>query len=440
MTYSETLDYLFSQLPMFQRIGSAAYKGDLNNTLALDAHMGHPHRAFKVVHVAGTNGKGSVSHALAAVLQQAGYRTGLYTSPHLIDFRERIRINGAVISESEVVDFVNRYKGLLDEVKPSFFEMTVAMAFEYFRRMEVDVAVVEVGMGGRLDSTNIVWPVLSVITNIGLDHTAFLGTTLAQIAAEKAGIVKPGIPVAIGAHHAETDTVFEQEALLNHSALVYAQDRYVLGLATLSLNGNSLFQIQSVTGKNWSNLELDLNGFYQQKNILTILTAIDLLVQRGFRISESDTRKGLAGVSGLTGLRGRWQVVGANPRMVVDTGHNAHGIAEVVRQIEATPHERLHLVWGMVNDKDTKEVLELLPQDATCYFTRASIPRSLPSETLRATAMQIGLKGDAFPDVPAAIQQAKKNAGVNDLIFIGGSTFVVADALSFFDKHLELTT
>ncbi len=429
MDYAQTLQYLFSQLPMYQRVGQAAYKADLINTLALDEYFGHPHHAFKTIHVAGTNGKGSVSHTLSAILQSAGYKTGLYTSPHLKDFRERIRVNGQTIDEYSVVDFVDRHHAVLEQLKPSFFEMTVAMAFDYFRSQKVDVAVVEVGMGGRLDSTNIIMPDLSVITNIGLDHTAFLGNTLAAIAGEKAGIIKPGVPVVIGERHPQTDEVFIQRARNNGSELLFASDRFKVDWVANTIKRQQIFNIECNGTASYRDLIFSLQGHYQRKNILTILAAVDVMCHNGYNLPEPAVRLGLADVSGLTGLMGRWQEIGHNPLVVVDTGHNEHGIREVVAQIEATPHRHLHIVWGMVNDKDPNAVLSLLPKDATCYFTRASIPRSLDEQTLYGYAVAAGLHGACYSNVAEAVMAAKKNANVNDLIFIGGSTFIVADAL-----------
>ncbi len=429
MDYAQTLQYLYNQLPMYQRVGQAAYKADLNNTLALDDYFGHPHSTFRTIHVAGTNGKGSVSHSLAAILQSAGYKTGLYTSPHLKDFRERIRVNGQMITENAVVDFVACHKTILEDLQPSFFEMTVAMAFDWFRTQKVDVAIVEVGMGGRLDSTNIITPDLSVITNIGLDHTAFLGSTLAAIAGEKAGIIKPGIPVVIGERHPQTAPVFTARAQELASELVFAEDRFEVTWAANTIGRQQIFNINSQEVLRYKDLEFALLGHYQRKNILTILAAVELLVRGGYSLFESALRAGLSDVSGLTGLMGRWQEIGHNPLMVVDTGHNEHGVREVVAQIQATPHQKLHIVWGMVNDKDPKSVLGLLPKEAIYYFTRASIPRSLDENVLLEHAQQAGLNGQSYGNVAEAMAAAKKNAGVNDLIFIGGSTFIVADAL-----------
>ncbi len=430
MNYTETLEYLFSQLPMYQRVGQAAYKANLDNTLKLDKYFDHPHNSFRTIHVAGTNGKGSTSHSLAAILQSAGYKTGLYTSPHLKDFRERIRVNGEMISEEAVVDFVAKHSKILEEIEPSFFEMSVAMAFDYFRSQNIDIAIVEVGMGGRLDSTNIISPDLSIITNIGLDHTAFLGNTRAKIAAEKAGIIKSGTPVIVGQRNPETDNVFMKHAQAAETSLIFAEDVYSVSWAAYNIARNQVFNISCDEKPAFSNLELDLKGYYQRKNIVTILAAVDILKLKGYKISEEALRNGLSSVTKLTGLMGRWQELSYNPLMVADTGHNEHGVKEIVEQLANTPYKKLHIVWGMVNDKDPVAVLSLLPKDATYYFTRASIPRSLDSETLKTHGENSGLSGLNYPTVKEAMAAAKKNADVNDLIFIGGSTFIVADALN----------
>ncbi|TAJ12164.1 bifunctional folylpolyglutamate synthase/dihydrofolate synthase [Marinilabiliaceae bacterium JC017] len=429
MTYQETLDFLFSQLPMYQRVGKAAYKANLDNTLALDNYFGQPHKAYKTIHVAGTNGKGSVSNCLAAVLQSAGYKVGLYTSPHLTDFRERIRVNGEMIPEDEVVSFVAQHSGIIEKVQPSFFEMTVAMAFDYFKRQDIDVALVEVGLGGRLDSTNIITPELSVITNIGLDHTALLGDTKPLIAAEKAGVIKKNVPVVIGETDPEVQQVFQQKAAAEGVPVVFADQQFNILLATMSIDNKQVFQVYKGDVKQWPDLQVGLLGMYQRKNILTVLTACELLNKGNFSISDEAIRQGLAEVQKLTGFGGRWQEIGHNPRIVCDTGHNKDGVQEVVAQIANTPHEKLHMVWGMVSDKDVDAVLNLLPRQAHYYFARASVARSCDENRLKEIAGKYNLVGEAFPDVKKAMAEAKKNAGPNDLIFIGGSTFVVADAL-----------
>ena len=429
MTYQETLDFLFSQLPMYQRIGKAAYKADLETTLKLDAAFENPHKTYKTIHVAGTNGKGSVSHSLASVLQEAGYKVGLYTSPHLKDFRERIRINGEMVTEDAVIQFVESNQNLLDDLKPSFFEMTVAMAFDYFRKKAVDVAVIEVGMGGRLDSTNIIEPEVSVITNIGMDHTAFLGTTKEEIAREKGGIIKTNVPVVIGQTQLETQNVFQKLASEKDTTIEFADQKYRISTATYSVDEQQILQVYQNETLLFPDLRLGLLGQYQQKNVLTVLSAIDQMKEKGFDISKQDIYKGLGKVSENTGMLGRWHYLGYNPRIVCDTGHNQDGIEAVVKQIESTAHKKLHFILGMVNDKDHDAVLNLLPEKAQYYFTRASIPRSLAEDELKLRAEKFGLNGDAYENPILALNAAKKNAGSNDLIFIGGSTFVVADVL-----------
>jgi dihydrofolate synthase/folylpolyglutamate synthase len=429
MTYQEATRFLFSQLPMYQRQGQAAYKADLDTTYQLDAYFKSPHKQYRVVHVAGTNGKGSVSHMLAAILQEAGYKVGLYTSPHLKDFRERIKVNGEVIDEQSVVDFVVKHATIIKELKPSFFEMTVAMAFDYFANQNVEVAVVEVGMGGRLDSTNIVHPVLSVITNIDLDHTQFLGSTKALIAEEKGGIIKEGVPVVIGETDEDTVHVFANIAHGKKAPLLQADQIYQIPYSTYSADEKQVMQVYSGEEVVYTNLKVSLLGIYQRKNVTTVLVACDELRRNGFTILDNHVSLGLEGVQASTGLLGRWQLLGRNPRIVCDTGHNAAGVKAVMEQIQQTAYKSLHIIWGMVNDKDTGAILRLLPQTACYYFTRASIPRSLPEEELRVAAKTIGLNGESFKNVQEALIAAQKNAEVNDLIFIGGSTFVVADVL-----------
>jgi len=429
MNYKETLDWLFSQLPMYQRVGKAAYKADLLNTIELDNYFNQPHTKFKSIHIAGTNGKGSVSHMLASVLQTAGYKVGLYTSPHLKDFRERIKINGQMISESEVVDFVERHKKIFEEIQPSFFEMTVALAFDYFERSHIDVAVVEVGMGGRLDSTNIITPDLSVITNIGYDHTVFLGDTLEKISGEKAGIIKSGIPVVIGETQIETERVFKKTASEKGSRIEFADQVYSTDYSMQTIDGKQSFTISTKGKIIYENLKLDLLGIYQRKNILTVLQSIDLLIEKGYIINTQQIYQGIESASKNTGLMGRWQILNQHPLIICDTGHNFEGMTYVVDQIKNTPHKNLHMVFGVVDDKDVDKVMSILPKEATYYFTRASIPRALNQDLLRQKAEKFGLIGESYLTVPMAIENAKKNAGVNDLIFIGGSTFVVADAL-----------
>lgn len=431
MTYPEVLDFLYSQLPMFQRTGAAAYKDNLDNTIWLDKMFGHPHHSFKTIHVAGTNGKGSVSHMLASVLQEAGYKTGLYTSPHLKDFRERIRVNGEMISEEAVVRFVELYqeKNRYENIEPSFFELTVSMAFDYFRSMSIDVAVVEVGLGGRLDSTNVISPEVSVITNISFDHMNLLGDTLPKIAAEKAGIIKSGIPVVIGESHPETAPVFIEFAERLGAPILFADQEYYADYSMLTLDGRQSLNIQKNGEMLYSGLKLDLLGIYQRHNVPTVLKAIDVLNEKGWSLTEEIIRKSLLNVIGNTGLLGRWQIIGHNPLTVCDTGHNEAGIRLVVEQINQTAWKQLHMIIGMVNDKDQTKVLSLLPSNAKYYFTKAALPRATEPEELLAKAEPYGLRGNCYPTVRQALSVALANAGENDLVFVGGSTFVVAEIL-----------
>ena len=412
MDYQDTLAYLYNSVPMFQQVGGAAYKEGLENTLELDAHLGHPHRRFRTIHVAGTNGKGSCSHTLAAILQEAGYRTGLYTSPHLLDFRERIRINGKPIPQEYVVNFVARERPFFEPLHPSFFELTTAMAFRYFADEAVDVAVIEVGMGGRLDCTNIIRPDLCLITNISPDHTQFLGHTLAQIAAEKAGIIKPGIPVVIGETTPETRPVFLHKAQEAGAPIYFAEEEKANKQA------------------DYPGLDFELKGIYQEKNLRALLTALPLLIQAGYKLDDRAVRNGFAHVVELTGLMGRWQKLHDLPTVVCDTGHNVGGIRYIVQQLEQQTFRTLRIVIGMVNDKDINGVLALLPRNATYYFTRASVKRALPEQELAALARQAGLAGNCYPDVPAAVRTAQKESLPEDFIFVGGSNFIVADLLA----------
>ncbi len=429
MNYHETLDFLFAQLPMYQRVGKAAYKADLATTLALDDYFNHPHQAYKTIHIGGTNGKGSVSHCLASVLQEAGYKVGLYTSPHLKDFRERIRVNGQMMSEQAVIDFVANHQNIIKELQPSFFEMSAAMAFEYFKQEAVDVAIIEVGMGGRLDSTNIISPEVSAITNIGLDHTAFLGDSLDKIAIEKGGIIKKNVPVIIGQTQAETEPVFASLAKERGTSIAFADKQLQVSTATFSIDEKQVFQIYRNEQLAYADLKLDLLGSYQQKNVLTALAIIEQLQKGSFTITRDNLYKGLEKVVSNTGLLGRWQHLGYNPRIICDTGHNLDGISMLVEQMMNTPHDKLHIVLGMVNDKDHAAVLGILPKHANYYFTKAAIPRSLNEKTLKEMAEKVQLSGNTYPDVHSALAAAKKNANANDLIFIGGSTFIVADLL-----------
>ena len=429
MNYQETLDWLFSQLPMYQRIGQAAYKANLDNTLELDSYFKNPHTYFKTIHVAGTNGKGSVSHMLASVLQASGYKVGLYTSPHLKDFRERIKINGQMIPEIDVIDFVTKHKKKFELVQPSFFEMTVALAFDYFRKNSIDIAVVEVGMGGRLDSTNIINPDLSVITNIGFDHTVFLGDTLYKIAGEKAGIIKAGVPVVIGETQPETEPVFRKVASEKKSRIEFADSNFEVDYSMLTFDNKQLFNVFRNSFLTYPELTIDLMGAYQRKNIVTVLQSIEILKEIDYNLRTENIYNGLENVVKNTGLLGRWQILSNHPLTICDTGHNFEGISYVIEQIRNTPHKNLHFVFGVVEDKNIDKILEILPKDATYYFTQASIPRALNHEILKQKAQKANLNGNSFPTVQLAIENAKKNAEFNDLIFIGGSTFVVADEL-----------
>ncbi|MDR0661463.1 MAG: bifunctional folylpolyglutamate synthase/dihydrofolate synthase [Prevotellaceae bacterium] len=431
MNYKQTLDWLFSQLPMFHRVGKAAYKADLENTLKLDEYFEHPHRKFKSIHVAGTNGKGSVSHMLAAILRQAGYKVGLYTSPHLRDFRERIKVNGEMISENEVVNFVEKHHSFFEKIQPSFFEMTVALAFDYFARQQIDIAVVEVGMGGRLDSTNIITPLLSVITNIGLDHTDFLGKTIAEIAGEKAGIIKPDIPVVIGEWNEESAKVFEEKARKKNAPIVFA-DKQLNATSTSNQTGRQCFDIAFPPSFSFQtkNYRIDMNGSYQRKNLLTVLAAADILVKnRSVRISENNLSEGLANAAKTTGLMGRWQIVSNKPTIILDTGHNAHGFEQSMQQLEQQPREKLYFIIGVMSDKDLRSILPLMPKDAYYIYTKADLPRAMNADLLAEKCSAYGLHGEAVTPVSLAFEKAKSMAAENGIIFIGGSTFVVAEVV-----------
>jgi dihydrofolate synthase/folylpolyglutamate synthase len=428
MTYLETLDYLYSRLPMFTRIGAAAMKKDLHNTLLMCENLGNPQNKFKTIHIAGTNGKGSTSHMLAAILQQAGYKTGLYTSPHLKDFRERIRVNGEMVTESYVTSFTTEQKKLIEEISPSFFEVTVAMAFDYFARQEVDIAVIEVGLGGRLDSTNIIIPELSVITNISLDHTNLLGNTITEIASEKAGIIKKGIPVVIGEKQPDADTVFIAKASETGSTITFAD----IELQLRNTQREDNFLVASVFKGEvclFKDLRLDLSGTYQLKNLLTVITSVLNLRSLRFRIPDDAVSSALKNTVGITGLQGRWQVLGTNPQVICDTGHNIAGIEEVLKNIKATPYQHLHMVIGMLKDKDVRSVLQLLPAEASYYFCAPDLERAMPAAELAAYAAEYGLNGLVYESVNSALSAAREHAQTADLIFIGGSTFIVAEVL-----------
>lgn len=428
MTYKQTLDFLYSKLPMFTRVGAAALKKDLHNTIALCAALDNPQQKFKSIHVAGTNGKGSTSHMLAAILQKAGYRTGLYTSPHLKDFRERIRINGKMISKTKVTSFVKSQKKIIQEIEPSFFEVTVAMAFDFFAKEKVDIAVIEVGLGGRLDSTNIITPELSVITNISLDHTNILGNTLPEIASEKAGIIKKNIPVVVGEQQHEIAYVFTKKAQLEQAPLYFADTTLQVKHAK-TIQSHLVMDISEEQNVVYKNLKLDLTGNYQLKNILTVTESVHQLRKLGYTLPKEALYAALRNTKKITGLQGRWQTLSRNPLVICDTGHNKAGIAEVVKNIAATPHQKLHVVIGMVKDKDISGVLTLLPKDATYYFCEPNLERALSVEDLFALASTFGLKGEIFKNVSDALLSAKNSATSSDLIFVGGSTFVVAEII-----------
>ena len=429
MTYEQTLDFLFSQLPAYHRIGKAAYKNNLSNTIALDNYAGNPHLNYKTIHIAGTNGKGSVSHMTASVLQEAGYRTGLYTSPHLKDFRERIRIDGEMITEESVIAFVKKHKGIIESVKPSFFEMSVAMAFDYFRKNHVEIAVIEVGLGGRLDSTNIINPLLSVITNIGHDHMDLLGDTIGKIALEKAGIIKKSVPVVIGETQEETREVFIAKAAETGSEIIFADQHFSCRMEeSNNPAGERKYIIVDNDEQRFYEGSTFIGGDYQSKNLITVCQVFKCL--RGILdFTDENIINGIRGVITNTGLSGRWQILGNNPLIVCDTGHNKEGLEYVLNQIRRIPKSGLHMVIGFVNDKDLSAVLPLFPEDAGYYFTKAAVPRALDERTLMIKAGEYGLKGNCYPDVKTAIEAALEIAAETDMIFIGGSTFIVADAL-----------
>lgn len=430
MNYQETIDYLFNVTPLFQNIGKDAYKEGLDNTIILDNHFNNPHKKFRTIHIAGTNGKGSCSHTIAAILQLAGYKTGLYTSPHLIDFSERIKVNGEPIEKEFVIDFVKQNKDFFEPLHPSFFELTTAMAFLYFAEKKVDVAVIEVGLGGRLDCTNIITPDLSIITNISFDHTQFLGNTLKDIAKEKAGIIKEKKPVIIGEYTPETKTVFEDKAKSTNSDIIFAEDNKLINGYKQTENGLLLYKSDKI-----KDLYGELNGLYQVKNTNTILNAVYKLIGLGYNIDETNIKNGFRNVCHLTGLMGRWQKLEENPTIICDTGHNIGGMKYIVEQLSRMKYDKLHIIIGMVNDKDISGVISLLPKNAKYYFTQASVKRALPAEQVKEIANNHGLKGEAYSSVEKALTIAKNNAKENDLIFIGGSTFIVADLIVLYKSH-----
>ena len=430
MNYQETIDYLFNVTPLFQNIGKDAYKEGLDNTIILDNHFNNPHKKFRTIHIAGTNGKGSCSHTIAAILQSAGYKTGLYTSPHLIDFSERIKVNGEPVEKEFVIDFVKQNKDFFEPLHPSFFELTTAMAFLYFAEKKVDVAVIEVGLGGRLDCTNIITPDLSIITNISFDHTQFLGNTLKEIAKEKAGIIKGKRPVIIGEYTPETKTVFEDKAKSTNSDIIFAEDNKLINGYKQTENGLLLYKSDKI-----KDLYGELNGLYQVKNTNTILNAVYKLIGLGYNIDETNIKNGFRNVCHLTGLMGRWQKLEENPTIICDTGHNIGGMKYIVEQLSRMKYDKLHIIIGMVNDKDINGVISLLPKNAKYYFTQASVKRALPAEQVKEIANNHGLKGEAYSSVEKALTIAKNNAKENDLIFIGGSTFIVADLIVLYKSH-----
>lgn len=433
--YKNTLDYLYNCVPMFQKDGAKAYKPDMNNTIELDNFFGNPHRNFRTIHIGGTNGKGSCSHTIAAVLQSAGYRVGLFTSPHLVDFRERIRINGEMVSENFVVDFVREYKTVFEKLTPSFFELTTAMAFKYFAEQKVDIAVVEVGMGGRIDCTNIISPEVSVITNIGLDHTQFLGDTLEKIASEKAGIIKGNTPVVVGRAEGEVRKVFEAKAIEMNTDVTFAQEQTSDECEVVRTNNEGQVGSRFVIRNNRfaEGIAMELSGDYQAENARTIIATLRMLERKGYTISDEAYIKGFGNVCALTGFMGRWQKLSDTPLTYCDTGHNKDGISFVCQQLKRIKKNkcgRLHIVFGMVNDKDINSVLSIMPKDATYYFTRASVNRALNENELATLASKYDLKGKAYIDVATAVREAQKNCLAEDFIFIGGSSFIVADLLA----------
>lgn len=426
MDYQSCIEYLYSKLPMFSRTGAAALKMDLSNTIALCAALGNPERRFKTIHVAGTNGKGSVSHMLASVMQEAGFKTGLYTSPHLKDFRERIRINGEMIPSKEVVQFTENIKALIETLEPSFFEVTVAMAFDHFANEGVDIAIIETGLGGRLDSTNIIHPEISIITNIGMDHVQLLGNTLGLIAAEKAGIIKANVQAVIGQTHIETMEVFEKMARQLESPIVFADA--VWKTAVESINpGNISIELTRIKDGSKRKFNADLSGIYQADNIRTVITALDLLIDNGWNIHEDDIKTGIANAKKNTKLHGRWETIHTNPLLILDVAHNSEGMKQLIQQLNASAFEKLFIILGMSKDKDVESVIAQLPKQAMYGFTAANIPRALNAEELERMATAAGLTGKSYPDVNMAIEETLKTAGAHDLVLVCGSIFVVGE-------------
>ena len=424
MNYQETIEYLFNSTPVFEKVGAKAYKPGLQTTETLDKHFGHPHRQFKSIHVAGTNGKGSCSHTLAAILQSEGYKVGLFTSPHLVDFRERIRVNGECISEQYIIDFVEKERRFFEPLHPSFFELTTALAFKYFAEQKVDIAIIEVGLGGRLDCTNIITPILSIITNISKDHTQFLGNTLADIAGEKAGIIKPGVPVIIGEDLPETRPVFQQKAQKENSPIIFAQDENQQEVQKAEhINGKMEY-----TTRTWGKLTGELCGDYQAKNMNTILNAVKYLTLA--KNKGTSIKYGISHVTELTGLMGRWQKIQDRPLVICDTGHNVGGWQYLAPQIKAQACRQLRIVFGMVDDKDVTTVMKMLPKDAIYYWTQATTKRAIKVEKIAELGTSLGLNGNVYPSVNKAFKAAQADATEDDFIFVGGSSYIVADFLS----------
>lgn len=429
MNYQETLNYLYNSTPVFEHVGAVAYKEGLQNTLALDKHFNHPHTNFKTIHIAGTNGKGSCSHSLASILQEAGYKVGLYTSPHLVDFRERIRVNGLCISKERVVKFVKDERKFFEPLHPSFFELTTALAFKYFDEQKVDIAIIEVGLGGRLDCTNIISPILSIITNISFDHTQFLGDTLAKIAAEKAGIIKKGVPVIIGEANEETRPVFQSKANEVNSDIVFAEDNAIVTSSSPIVDGGRRYNLS-----NNSTLVGELSGDYQERNMNTILCACNILKQMNIIKNDDIIAKGLTNICKNTGLLGRWQTIQNNPTVVCDTGHNVGGWNYLAPQIKRQQCNQLRIVFGMVDDKDINSVMYLLPKNAIYYWTQAESKRAIKAERVAEIAIKHDLRGEIFDNVEVAYTKALQDSNKDDFVFVGGSSYIVADLLTFLSR------
>ena len=426
MTYQQTLDYLVTKLPLFSKVGAAAYKKDITNTVLLCDASGNPQNKIRTIHVAGTNGKGSTSHMLAAIFQQCGYKTGLYTSPHLKDFRERIKVDGNWIEENFIISFVEKMKDISEKISPSFFELTVVMALQYFAEQKVDIAIIETGLGGRLDSTNVITPELSIITNIGYDHMNILGDTLEKIAFEKAGIIKPNVPVVIGESLPETKNIFLEKAKQCKSEIIFAETEYIITDSFLKINELDVEVTNSASNKKEKYI-LDLNGIYQQKNLVTVLAAIDELNNLGYNLEKENISSALASVKKITGLHGRWDIIQQEPVIALDVAHNEDGIKQLLHQISLCKYEHLHIIFGIVKDKDADKILSLLPKDAMYYFTRSQIPRALPEDELAAKAKQFDLHGEKFSEVNEALKAAMAKAHKEDLIVVCGSVFLVGE-------------